>query len=207
MTGRLKRLAGVLILLEGLLAPASAEDPSEEMMPSVFAIDPARSEIRFVLQATKHHVVGRTREFSGSVPLRPGTLRGVEGCVARVDARTLDAGNLLINRQMRSRLGVGEHPEIRFRGRRFISAPRKDPDAQSHGELQGDLTIRGRTRPISIKLAGRWEAGELHAEGSADFKLTDFGIDPPRFLRFFRVRDALRVEFEVTAAPAGVSTP
>jgi polyisoprenoid-binding protein YceI len=196
----------VLVFLGALLAagPAAGAGDGE---PSSFVIDPARSEIRFVLEATKHGVVGRTREIAGSAVLRPGTFQGVEAGVARVAAASLDAGNFIINRQMRSRLEAGKHPEIRFQARRFVKAPPGDPGAALRGVLRGDLTIRGITRPVRIELEGRWETGELHAEGSTGFKLTDFGIDPPRFLRFFRVRDPVRVEFEVTAMPAPGSAP
>ncbi len=169
---------------------------------ATYAIDPTRSEVRFRLEASGHHVIGRTHEIRGSAELAPGTLSGARTGSAAVDAASLSTGNGVRDRALRSRLDVKRYPEIRFRATGFA----KDHPPIQRGDtwravLLGELGIRDVTRPVALDLEGRWEGNALRAKGSTEFKLTDFGITPPRFLGLLRVKDHVRVEFDVVAAP------
>lgn len=64
--------------------------------------------------------------------------------------------------------------------------------------VRGDLTIMGRTQPVTINVAG--EDGRLR--GSATIAQTDWGIEPySAFLGALRLADEVQVEFDL-AAPA-----
>jgi polyisoprenoid-binding protein YceI len=167
-----------------------------------YAIDPARSEVRFRIEAGRHHVIGRTHGVRGSAVLALGTLSGARTGEAVVDAASLNTGNGVRDRVLRGKLETNRYPELRFKATGFAN---EHPPAQQGDTwrtvLLGDLTIRGVTRPVALEMAGRWEGNALRAKGSTEFKLTDFGIEPPQFLGFLRVKDRVRVDFEVVVVP------
>lgn len=200
---RVSMRPGFPILLAICLAlqPAAAAG-AEEREGARFVIDTARSEVRFVLKATMHDVVGRSRSLAGSVDISEDGLSGARNGSARLMAASLDTGNDRRDRAMRDLIEAERHPEIRFQAERFIeNGEQGAPEVAWRGVMHGTLTVRGVMRPVVFQVAGRWEGDELHAEGWCEFKLTYFGIEPPRFLRFLRVKDHVRLEFDVIATP------
>lgn len=167
------------------------------------AIDPARSEVSFRSEATGHTFAGKTRRIEGTAALAPGGLLGVEGAMAGVEAASLSTGNGRRDRKMRALLDVERAPRIMFRATGFT--PGRDSAAGEgafRGVLAGVLTIRGVTRPVRFDVTGAWEGGTLRASGSGEIRLTDFGMKPPRALGFLRVKDLVRLEFDIVASPA-----
>jgi polyisoprenoid-binding protein YceI len=167
-----------------------------------FVIDAARSEVRFQLKAPKHDAEGRSKSIEGRVELPGPALTGARNARASLPAASLDAGNPLINHNMRGALEAGRYPEIVFEATRF------EPDAEAptgdgawRGTVTGMLTVHGVSRRVSFDVTASPEGDALRAKGSATFKLTDFEIEPPRLLGFLRVKDWVRVEFDVVAAP------
>lgn len=76
----------------------------------------------------------------------------------------------------------------------------KSTVAEGAGEglwtLRGNLTLRGQTRPVTVKVTlkdGRYT-------GEATVKQTDFGIKPPGKAGI-RAKDEVRIEFDVRLAP------
>jgi polyisoprenoid-binding protein YceI len=194
--------AGALLLAAGwfLCPPLCAA--GEETAGRRLVIDAARSEVRFTTRATKHDVTGRSRSLAGSVEIPEGSLSGAKNGVARLPVSSLDAGRGRLNRNMHESLEADRHPEILFQAKRFEkSAEDGAADGMWRGAMHGFLTVRGVMRPVTFQVTGRWEEEALHAEGWTEFKLTYFGIEPPRFLRLFKVKDHVRVEFEVVAVP------
>jgi polyisoprenoid-binding protein YceI len=68
-------------------------------------------------------------------------------------------------------LHVAEYPVIRF------TATGSPPTAKGM-RLRGELTLVGRTRPVSVDAAVRVGADTLRARGNFSVKQTDFGIKP-----------------------------
>ena len=193
--------AAVMLSVLGVFIGVARESSGSESAYSTFGIVPERSEVRFILKATKHDVIGRTGQVEGEVEATPDTLSDAREGFAIVEAATLDAGNPIINRNMRGKLETGKYPLIRFQAKQFIEGEPSEHDAAGwRGRVKGELTVRGVTRPVELDVVCSREEGELRAKGSSQFKLTDFGIDPPRFLRFFRVKDQVLIEFDIVAA-------
>src|SRR5450755_4546620 len=81
------------------------------------------------------------------------------------------------------------HQEIVFKA---IAA---DPAGQGRWTLQGNLTLHGQTRPVTVHVTlkdGRYT-------GEAIVKQTDFGIKPPGKAGV-RAKDEVRIEFDVRLA-------
>ena len=117
--------------------------------PTRESFDPARSAASF----------GVKLRLSGDVPGQFGSIEGelepeADGrwrVQVRVDARTLDLegpGWMLRSTRSKSFLDVEHHPEIRF-----TSEPFDRTLLGGGGPLQGQLYLRGRSRPVTFTLA------------------------------------------------------
>ena len=83
-----------------------------------------------------------------------------------------------------------KHQEIVFKS---ASA---DSTGQDRWTLRGSLTLRGQTRPVTVKVALK----DGHYTGEAIVKQTDYGIKPPGKAGV-RAKDELRIVFDVQLAP------
>ncbi len=191
-------LALFVTLVAALPAAASAGEADRDAL----VIDSSRSEVRFFLQAPGHRIEGRSRAVEGSVQVRDGALLDAQEGIARLQVASLHAGNRIIDRNMRGALDADHHPEILFEATRFEPAGEATVEgAPWRGVVDGNLTVRGVARPAAFDVEAIRQGAALHATGSAIFTLTEFGVDPPRFMRFLRVKDWVRVEFDILAAP------
>ncbi len=85
-------------------------------------------------------------------------------------------------------LDIARFPEISFRS---TSA---EALGGSSWKVQGDLTLHGQTRPITLDV--RREGG--HYLGTAQIRQTDFGMKPVKVAGgTVRVKDEVRIEFDV----------
>jgi polyisoprenoid-binding protein YceI len=81
------------------------------------------------------------------------------------------------------------HQEIVFKS---TSA---EPNGEGHWTLRGNLTLRGQTHPVTVKVTLK----DGHYAGESAVKLTDFGIKPPGKAGV-RAKDEVRIAFEVILA-------
>ena len=83
---------------------------------------------------------------------------------------------------------------------RFVS---KSVKALGDGryQVEGDLTIKGKTLPVSMPVTFKEEAGKGVFEGGFTFKRTDFGIGEGPWGDTSIVADDVSISFHVVAAP------
>jgi len=152
--------------------------------------------------------VGKTGALSGlghehevSAPIHSGTVDtgshpAVEIHVNARELRVIDKNDSEKNRAEVQNTMLGAevldsegHQEIVF----------KSTGAKSVGPgrwvLQGNLTLRGQTRPIIVQVTLK----DGHYTGEAKVKQTDFGINPPGKAGV-RAKDEVTIEFDVTLA-------
>lgn len=129
-------------------------------------------EVRVAVPVTSLRVLGQVHAGGRIEPLRPGDHQEIEGNLR--GPRVLEADR---------------HPEVRWSGRGPLS-----PGA-GRVELQGELELRGTTRPLP--LAARLVASPdgLRVEGEVEVVQSRFGIEP-----FSALLGALKVQ-----DPVGVS--
>ena len=148
----------------------------------------------------------RAHAFSGTVVYFPGSLSRSRVSVTvltdslRVVPEADSADIPEITRTMREKtLRVDSFPEIRFVSREV---------ARGEGGLRvaGDLTMVGKTRPVTLDLTLTATADTLRAEGGFAAKQTDFGIKPfSKALGMVKVKDEVRFELRVVAAAGGLA--
>ena len=123
-------------------------------------------------------VVGRFDEFSGGFSYEKNN-PGIAKADIVVKTASLNSNHALRDKHLRGGdfLNVDKFPEAHFVGTKFTSA-----DGET-GTLEGELTLRGVTKPITIAVTKIGEGNDPWGGYRAGFKgttaltLKDFGID------------------------------
>ena len=119
-----------------------------------------------------------------------------------VDARKLRVGDPEVSEKDRgdiqkTMLGAEVLDSERFPEIVFKSTA-VEPNGADRWMVRGDLTLHGQTRPVAVEVSYR--AG--HYTGQATLKQTEFGIKPVSVAGgTVKVKDAVRVEFDIQVAP------
>jgi polyisoprenoid-binding protein YceI len=113
--------------------------------PGTYNIDPAHSEVTFVIRHLMSKVRGYFTEFSGSLELAENVLESktaVDIQIKSIDTRNADRDNHIRSAEI---LDLEKYPAITF-----VSTGVRENGAKYF--LDGDLTIRDVTRPITLDL-------------------------------------------------------
>ena len=158
-----------------MTAPTSTQIPG--YVVGTWDIDPVHSEVSFTV---RHMMVskvrGRLGTFSGEIVTAPEF--GASTVTAAVDASSIDTGNGQRDGHVRSAdfFDVETHPTWTFRS----TALRPDGDDLL---LDGELTIKGVTRPVSFSLEVNGFGPDAYGGTRAGFSAAttisrnDFGVD------------------------------
>jgi polyisoprenoid-binding protein YceI len=120
---------------------------SGRQVPEVgrYSIDPSHASFEFVAR----HLMAKTRgKFSGVSGVATIADRLEDSALEiEIDATSIDTGDETRDAHLRSGdfFGVEDHPTISFR-----STGIRPGDGESSWKVDGDLTIRGITRPITV---------------------------------------------------------
>jgi polyisoprenoid-binding protein YceI len=115
------------------------------LVPGVWDIDPGHSSVEFVARHLFSRVRGRFTEFGGTIEVRADpTPSRVE---VTIQARSIDTNHEERDEHLRGRdfLDVERFPTLAFR-----SSGTRGFDTNGALRLDGDLTIRDVTRPVSL---------------------------------------------------------
>jgi polyisoprenoid-binding protein YceI len=127
-----------IMLLAAAAVPALAENQA-------FRIDPEHTQIGFKVKHFFSKVPGRFNTFEGSAQLDPADLS--KGSVSiTIDAASIDTNDAARDKHLRSDafFAVETYPKITFTSTRVVPA---GPDKL---KIEGNLTIRGVTRPVTL---------------------------------------------------------
>jgi polyisoprenoid-binding protein YceI len=170
--------------------------------PPAQEIDTEKSTMTVrVFKAGLFSAFGHDHEISA--PVRQGSVNESDRSVELVvDARQMRVMDKDVSEKDRAEiqetmlgskvLDTAQFPEIRFHS---TSAER---GGEGRWTVHGDLTLRGKTRPVKVEVdeqSGRYR-------GSAELKQRDFGIEPVSVGGgTVKVKDEVRVQFEIVAKP------
>jgi polyisoprenoid-binding protein YceI len=112
--------------------------------PGTYEIDPAHSSFEFVARHLMARVRGRFSGISGVAEI--AEVPEESSLELELDASTVDTRDETRDNHLRSSdfFGVEENPTISFRS----TAVR--PGESDHWDVDGDLTVRGITRPVTV---------------------------------------------------------
>ena len=142
------------------------------MAPGTWRIDPAHSEVMFVIRHLMSKVRGSFTSFSGTVELaedlEASTVR------AAVDMSSVSTRNDDRDKHLKASdiFDVANHPEMTFVSTKLRGT-----------ELDGELTVRGVTRPVTLFVefngAGDdpWGGTRAGFTATAEISRKDYGIE------------------------------
>lgn len=168
-----------------------------------WVLDPTHSQISFIakhLGFTK--VRGTFGEFEGTVTVG----EDLDSSSVKADVNLLSVSTGQADRDAHLKnadfFGASEKPEMNFVSTSIVGKP-------EHFELNGDLTINGKTLPVTFKSEfggtevdpfGNTKAG---FEASTEINRTDFGIDWNMPVGGgFLVSEKVKVELDIQLTPA-----
>ena len=124
--------------------------------------------------------------------------KAVSSVELTVPAEQLECGNGTMNDHMRKALKAKDHPTITFRVSSYALAT-ATAGAGVQGTLQGELTLGGVTKPITVEaVANDGGDGTLLVTGQHLIRMKEFGLKPPTLmLGTLRVDEKVNVRFEL----------
>jgi polyisoprenoid-binding protein YceI len=161
--------------------------------PRLYAIDPARSQLRFYAVSRFMDADGGFRRFAGEVRLEDGRPETATGRVT-VEVASIDTANGTRDNHLRS--------EDFFDARRFPEATLVVGGARREGErvlVTGELAIRGVSRPVTVPVTVAVAGGVIRVTGDLVVNRREFGIAYQS--RLNPIKDDVKVRFDLTLVP------
>ena len=152
-------------------------------------LDPTRSSVGFLI---RHLGVATVRGTFSSLhaDLESGAVKG------EVGVASIDTGDAIRDRRLRTEFFASDDfPSIGFEGR-----------AGGESQIDGTLTIRGATRPLSLTVRSeRLDDGAVRLRASGRLRRSDFGLDWDALRQAGRllVADQVRVFADVVLVREG----
>ena len=165
-------IAGLALSAAVIAGPATAAD-------YVIDTEGAHASIQFRISHLGYSwLKGRFNDFSGDFSYDADNPAASEITV-NIDTTSVDSNHAERDKHLRSAdfLDVARYPEARFVSTGFI------PKADGTATLEGELTLHGVTRPISIDVEkigegeDPWGGYRVGFSGETAFALADYGID------------------------------
>jgi polyisoprenoid-binding protein YceI len=110
-------------------------------------------------------------------------------------------------------LDAAGHPEVAYRSTGVtLDGGAGEGVASARGTLHGELSLRGRTRPVDVAFEAERGPGGWRVRGRARLKQSDFGIEPfSGFAGTIGVKDEVEIELAILLAarvgPGTVRSP
>lgn len=154
-----------------------------EIATGTWRIDPGHSEITFSVRHLMTTVRGVFTEFGGQIDIADDAFASTahaEVLIASIDTRNAERDELIRSSQI---LDASNHPTMTFTAT-GISPARTGRRARTlRYAVEGELTLRGITRPVSLLTefhgAGRDQWGEIRAGFTASTRIlrSDYGVE------------------------------
>ena len=149
-----------------------------------------------------HHLAAR--EFTGQVEITPDTITPASlrlvvkaASLQETGAKFTEQEKAIINKELRDIvLHPDQYPEITFQS---TSVTVKNSNAGRHeAKIDGNLTLHGATRRITIPVVVTMSGDTLRAVGEFSIDRDDFGVKATSaFHGLVRVRNKVKFEFDI----------
>src|SRR5215467_987844 len=178
-----------LLILCGLLPALLAQAQQK-----TFALNPAQTKITFTVDSTLHTVHGDFRLKRGSIQFDNAT--GQAGGAIVVDAASGQSGNDGRDKKMhKDVLESPKYSDIIFTLQHIKGTVAAE--GKSQVEVEGMLTMHGKSQPATLPLEIQLQGGSGTANGSFTVKYEEWGM---KSLSTFILRVSDKVEIHVHAA-------
>ena len=146
--------------------------------------------------------VGQTTTVTGEVTLRfADSGMTIDAGVFTADISTLTSDRPRRDQAIRDRwLESNRYPLATFAATEIVDMPADAAFGQDvRFRVQGDMTIRDVTNPITWKMTARLDGGMLTGAATTFFYMQEYGFDPPDIAGILRVTDGVTVTVNFVA--------
>ncbi len=184
------------------LAPAAVAFRAATPATTTLTLDD-RSRIWIAGTSTVRSFTCEAPEFDAAIEAAaPGAVgallngeKAVQAATLKVSAAKMDCGNGTMNGHMAKALKSGEFPTITFVLGGYEPAKTATGIA---GTIEGQLTLGGVTKPITLNATAKDEGGALRVQGVYDLDMTQYGIKPPSLMMgTMKVGKVAKVNFDL----------
>lgn len=189
--------------------PTSTPEPAPAPLPQTFRIIPEQSQAQYEVDEEFFNrdiqfftAVGVTNEITGSFDLTiDGNQAQLGETYVQVDLRTLETDSPRRDNAIRTRwLESNTYPLAVFTGAEVQEFPADAAAGQDvNFTLNGDMTIREITQPLTFDVTARLDNNTLTGEAVTRLFMVDFGFDPPSILGALEVTDGVTVTVNFVA--------
>jgi polyisoprenoid-binding protein YceI len=162
-----------------------------------WTVAPDQSRILFDYERNHRQAEGHFAVFTGS-GMFDREAPGEATLELRIDSASIDLDDAMASAFATSAewFDSANHPQVVYRLLKLT------PEGGSSYRAAGELTIRGKTKPIETTITLEIGAGDAHASGSLRMNRTDYllGVGPSAM--FVEIGAEVAVRFELTAYPA-----
>ena len=154
-----------------------------------FTLDPAQTKVNFTVDSTLHTVHGDFRLKSGSIQFDDAT--GAASGELVVDSASGESGSNGRDKKMhKDILESPKYSDIVFTPRHVKGTVANE--GKSNVEVEGILTMHGKSKPVTMPLEVQLQNGTGSADGSFSVKYLEWGMkNPSTFI--LRVNDTVQI--------------
>lgn len=194
--GTLRRMLPAVLVLAVFMAPWAAPAAPPGDLPPWHA-DPARSRIAFTFTQLGSPIEGEIRDYDVDIRFDPAGPTGDVRVV--IDTASIDTGDDDRDAQARGAdfFAVDDFPQAVFEAGEI-----RRGDGEGALEAVGALTLKGRTREITLPFTLRIDGETAYAEGSLVVNRQDFAIGTGEWATNQAVGDAVTISISVIATRA-----
>jgi polyisoprenoid-binding protein YceI len=185
MTRLERRSMGALVLCLALPVLAQAR--------SVKTIDVERSAITFVATQMGVPAEGSFRRFAAQVEFDPARLASSQARI-EIELDSFESGIAEVDTEVRRKAWFDT---VQFPTATFVSTALRSLGAHRY-EATGKMTIKGRTREVTVPFAVRQDGGTAVFEGAFTLKRLDYGVGEGPWADTETVADEVRIGFKLT---------
>lgn len=185
-------MSAALLALLLLAAPAEGR---------TFAVEPAKSTVRYHIVHKFHDVTGASSTIEGKAVLQAD---GKVLAMVRVPMASFDSGERNRDSDMREAVDARAHPFVVFKGFARLGpgsvAPARSVTVETR--MEGEVELHGVKKPVVVPLEIDLSPdGTARARGSFEVSLDAFGVERPSLL-FVKIDDACRIEVDLALREA-----
>jgi polyisoprenoid-binding protein YceI len=161
-----------------------------------YRVDPAISEVNFLLGASDGPVKGAFHVASGEFTLdsQSGAMTGT----VNVDATSGRSGNDSRDKKMTSaQLKAQSYPSIAFAPTKFSGQVKDSGD--SSGQVEGNFTLLGQSHAITVPMTVHMEGDHFTATGGFTIPFVSWGVKDPSWF-VMKVDKEVKIELKLSGA-------
>ncbi len=173
---------------------------------TVYRIDPTQSSVTYgvdenVVGQTANHATGTTNGIAGDLAIDASDPSSSRVGKIVINLEQLHSDNNLRDATIRKNYLASEaNPLATFTTTSITGLPATLTEGKTyHFTLNGDLTVKGITAPVSWQTTGSFQNGKLTATATTTIKMSTFGVGPINLAGLVSTSDSVSLTFKLVA--------